>query len=299
VQTCSESVEAGTDPEDSYQQHDVAVNMLESHDVALPLVEHGGIPQRRIAFSQSLRSVRTEHQLDVHQVFSLSTACLCAGGSSTETKGATEPLLDIGSCGLTTGSDVHGYAHDAGCEAGEGAPQHWHCEPFSAKRELSVDSLPLESVKMLVTQAAQENPCVSKDCNNVSELVAGLRKDVDLMSKDLIEMHLHIVKMQADLFSETEHRIAAESALSSQFTSGLQELPAKVVSTFLSEFDRQRSVLELCKKAEREMRENGARLQKEITEPHPLQLALSTPGAAQTCASWPLCSFWPCLTKEV
>merc|ERR1719410_1282484 len=77
-------------------------------------------------------------------------------------------------------------------------------------------------------------------------------------------MHLHIVKMQADLFSETEHRIAAESALSSQFTSGLQELPAKVVSTFVSEFDRQRSVLELCKKAEREMQENLARLQQEI-----------------------------------
>merc|ERR1712012_1222450 len=73
--------------------------------------------------------------------------------------------------------------------------------------------------------------------------------------------------MGAHFSGENELRLSAEASLSSEFKSGLQELRAMVVSMATSETDRElepSSMLELFEKAEREMRENGDRLQKEI-----------------------------------
>jgi len=121
-----------------------------------------------------------------------------------------------------------------------------------------------------VAQASQADAKVRQGCNGVCEGVAGLKVEVQSISKELAALRLHVEKLQVELLSETESRAAAEVALhdsNSKLASDVEELRSKTIGLAEAESRRQQeamSVMELCKEATHELQENGARLRSEI-----------------------------------
>jgi len=161
---------------------------------------------------------------------------------------------------------VHNGPRDDGSRLGKGAQQQQSLELHAAENELSMSELPLESQKSLVEQTV--NALDRQGCNTASGTVAGLEAEVQTVSKELTALRLHVENLQSELLHEIEQRVAAETALCGELTSGMKELHAIAIGLSTAEAKQQQvasSMMERCThQTELQLREHVTRLEMEI-----------------------------------